>query len=62
MFKGTNLYGAAVDREREWRADWNTCRVVIERTNLNWGSKFTWSVQGNERSSWYSLRRAGKPT
>lgn len=47
IFKGTNLYGAALDREREWRAEWNLCHAVVERTNPDWGNRFTWLVQGN---------------
>ena len=42
MFKGTNLYGAALDRERDWRAEWSQCHAVIFDANSDWGNRFTW--------------------
>ncbi|KAF8204763.1 SET domain protein [Pholiota molesta] len=33
LFKGTNLYGATADREREWRSEWSQCHEPL-----------TWSV------------------
>lgn len=42
-FQGTNLYGATLDREREWRAEWEQCRNAFSKANPEWGSKFSWS-------------------
>lgn len=42
MFKGTNLYGAALDREREWQTEWRHCHGVITGANSEWGHKFSW--------------------
>ncbi|KAF8897792.1 SET domain protein [Infundibulicybe gibba] len=42
-FKGTNLYGATLDRERHWIAEWSQCQSFVTATNSDWGSKFTWS-------------------
>jgi hypothetical protein len=44
MFNGTNLYGATLDREREWRTEWRQCHGVITDANSEWGHKFSWSV------------------
>ncbi len=42
LFKGSNLYGATLDRELEWKNEWEQCRKVIADTNSNWGEQFTW--------------------
>ncbi|KNZ77222.1 SET domain-containing protein [Termitomyces sp. J132] len=42
LFQGTNLYGAALDRERVWRAEWSQCRNALSKANPEWGSKFSW--------------------
>lgn len=42
MFKGTNMYGAIVDREREWRLEWSHCRDVVATSNADWGRELTW--------------------
>lgn len=44
MFKGTNLYGAALDREREWQTEWRHCHGVITGANSEWGHKFSWEL------------------
>ncbi|RDB19824.1 Ribosomal lysine N-methyltransferase set10 [Hypsizygus marmoreus] len=44
MVEGTNLYGAALDREREWRREWNECYAVVSDANPEWGSKFPWEA------------------
>lgn len=42
-FKGTNLYGATVDRERNWKEEWEECLSIVficlakDRSN-----EFTW--------------------
>jgi hypothetical protein len=42
MFKGTNLYGATLDREREWQAEWRQCHAVIAGANSEWSEMFSW--------------------
>ncbi|KAH7882159.1 hypothetical protein F5I97DRAFT_1817676 [Phlebopus sp. FC_14] len=42
FLQGTNLYGAALDRERDWRAEWETCRSVLENVKSSWATSFTW--------------------
>jgi len=42
MFKGTNLYGATLDREREWRTEWSQCNAVVADADPKWGTKFSW--------------------
>ncbi|KAF5393167.1 hypothetical protein D9757_001238 [Collybiopsis confluens] len=44
LFKGTNLYGAIIDREREWMAQWSECRTVIAQSNEEWANAFTWDL------------------
>ncbi|KAJ7284083.1 SET domain protein [Mycena rebaudengoi] len=44
QFKGSNLYGATVDREREWKEEWVQCRDVIAGVNGKWGDQFTWAL------------------
>jgi hypothetical protein len=39
-FKGTNLYGATLDRERDWKKEWEQCSTVIEQPL--WKNAFTW--------------------
>jgi len=41
-FKGTNLYGATLDRQRVWRDEWNQCRRDIDTVDVAWGTEFTW--------------------
>ncbi|KAI0050238.1 SET domain-containing protein [Auriscalpium vulgare] len=40
--KGTNLYGATLDRRREWEAEWETCRTDLARANKAWAEELTW--------------------
>lgn len=42
LFKGTNIYGAALDREREWKTEWNQCREEVSKFNAYLGERFTW--------------------
>ncbi len=44
MFRGTNMHGAIIDRETEWRREWEACRAVVSNVNTRWGVLFTWSV------------------
>lgn len=44
-FKGTNLYGMAVDtRRKEWQAEWQACQSVVGEHDKSMGVGFTWSV------------------
>lgn len=42
IFKGTNLYGATLDREAEWKKEWEQCRELIRQSNPPAGDQFTW--------------------
>ncbi|KAJ7930101.1 SET domain protein [Mycena leptocephala] len=42
--KGSNLYGATIDRDREWRTEWTECQEVIGKVNGEWGDQFTWEL------------------
>ncbi|KAH7909991.1 hypothetical protein BJ138DRAFT_1153968 [Hygrophoropsis aurantiaca] len=41
-FKGSNLYGASVDREEQWKAEWVACQGIIQKANEEWGRSVTW--------------------
>ncbi|KAI0065824.1 SET domain-containing protein [Artomyces pyxidatus] len=40
--KGTNLYGATLDRRSEWEAEWLECRKGIMRIDASWHDGLTW--------------------
>ena len=42
--RGTNLYGATVDRRQVWEAEWEQCRADVSAVNAEWGREFTWCV------------------
>ncbi|KAF9481868.1 SET domain-containing protein [Pholiota conissans] len=42
IFKGTNLYGATADREREWRLEWNQCSQLVTQSKALLTELFTW--------------------
>ncbi|KAF9569289.1 SET domain-containing protein [Agrocybe pediades] len=42
LFKGTNLYGATLDRERDWKKEWDECRSFVAKINSQWGESFSW--------------------
>ncbi|KAH0834002.1 hypothetical protein J3R83DRAFT_11238 [Lanmaoa asiatica] len=44
ILRGTNLYGATLDRERDWRADWIQCRSLVHGVDSVWGDAFTWDM------------------
>ncbi|KAJ7752803.1 SET domain protein [Mycena maculata] len=44
QLKGSNLYGATLDREREWKAEWEQCRAAVAGVNEEWGGQFTWEL------------------
>ncbi|KAF5321297.1 hypothetical protein D9619_000190 [Psilocybe cf. subviscida] len=42
IFPGTNLYGATLDREREWRHEWSVCNDVVSQADAAWGRCYLW--------------------
>ncbi|KAJ6583765.1 hypothetical protein B0H10DRAFT_2096353 [Mycena sp. CBHHK59/15] len=44
QIKGSNLYGATLDRQREWRTEWAQCQACIASVNVEWGNQFTWDL------------------
>ncbi|KAI9447711.1 hypothetical protein H4582DRAFT_1895801 [Lactarius indigo] len=40
--KGTNLYGATIDRRRAWEAEWEQCLADVSTINGVWGEELTW--------------------
>ncbi|KAJ6515535.1 SET domain protein [Mycena sanguinolenta] len=44
LLKGSNLYGATLDRQREWQAEFEECRGVIGAVNRDWADQFTWDL------------------
>ncbi|KAJ7639117.1 SET domain protein [Roridomyces roridus] len=44
LFKGSNLYGATLDRERDWRVEYEQCHAAIANVNEEWGNQFTWEL------------------
>ncbi|KII86638.1 hypothetical protein PLICRDRAFT_55553 [Plicaturopsis crispa FD-325 SS-3] len=41
-FKGSNIYGATIDRQNEWKQEWQRCRDSIASANSRWGEDYTW--------------------
>ncbi|TFY63912.1 hypothetical protein EVJ58_g2957 [Rhodofomes roseus] len=41
-FRGSNLYGATLDRQREWQQEWRECQDFLSAANPAWASDFTW--------------------
>ena len=41
-FRGSNLYGATHDRQREWQKECNQCREAFAAANATWAGEFTW--------------------
>jgi hypothetical protein len=42
--RGTNLYGATLERRQVWEAEWEQCRADISAVDTEWGKEFTWCV------------------
>ncbi|KAH9002447.1 hypothetical protein EDB86DRAFT_3125909 [Lactarius hatsudake] len=42
VLKGTNLYGATIDRHRAWEAEWEQCLADVSTVNAVWGKGLTW--------------------
>lgn len=45
VLRGTNLYGATLDRERDWRVEWTQCRSLVKSVSPASGDAFTWLVK-----------------
>ncbi|KAF9006625.1 SET domain protein [Cyathus striatus] len=43
-FRGSNIYGATLERRAQWKSEWSNCTEIIRRTNPAWESLFTWLV------------------
>ena len=43
-FKGTNFYGATLEREREWQDEWRACKDFLDGINPIWSQMLIWSV------------------
>lgn len=41
--RGTNLYGATIDRRNEWEAEWEACRDDITMSNSYIANEYTWT-------------------
>ncbi|KAI0712750.1 hypothetical protein C8T65DRAFT_646796 [Cerioporus squamosus] len=41
-FQGSNMYGATLDRRRDWETEWQQCKSVIDAANASWGEQLTW--------------------
>ncbi|KAH9482517.1 Ribosomal lysine N-methyltransferase set10 [Psilocybe cubensis] len=44
LFKGTNLYSATLDRQREWNEEWSSCRSIVSQANAETGACFEWEL------------------
>ncbi|KAJ7087399.1 SET domain protein [Mycena crocata] len=44
QLKGSNLYGATLDRTRDWKAEWAQCLAAVASVNTAWGDQFTWEL------------------
>ena len=42
--RGTNLYGATLDRHQVWETEWEQCHTDISTVSTEWGKEFTWCV------------------
>ncbi|KAF8488260.1 SET domain-containing protein [Gautieria morchelliformis] len=42
LLRGTNLYGATLDRQKERRLEWERCRTYVETLRPVWKDRFTW--------------------
>ncbi|KAK7676936.1 hypothetical protein QCA50_020054 [Cerrena zonata] len=42
LFRGSNLYGATLDRQKTWEAEWQQCRSVFSAVDVNWGVSLSW--------------------
>lgn len=44
LFRGTNLYGATLDRQKAWEQEWEVCRSRIAVSNSYIAHRFTWEL------------------
>ena len=54
-FRGSNIFGATLDRRREWEAEWQQCRNAIPAAIAGWGQSFTWYIPYTLPPSLHSL-------
>ena len=43
-FRGSNLFGATLDRKGQWEGEWQQCKATVASANTAWGTEFTWSL------------------
>ncbi|KAJ6538490.1 SET domain protein [Mycena vulgaris] len=43
-FKGSNLYGATLDRLREWKAEREQCQWLLASVDREWADQLTWDL------------------
>ncbi|KAM5538834.1 hypothetical protein V8D89_007556 [Ganoderma adspersum] len=41
-FRGSNLFGATLDRKEQWEGEWQQCKDAVSSANTAWGAEFTW--------------------
>ncbi|TBU56180.1 SET domain-containing protein [Dichomitus squalens] len=41
-FRGSNLFGATLDRKHEWETEWQQCKNTVSAAIAGWGQSFTW--------------------
>ena len=44
LFKGSNLYGATLDRQRDWETEWAACRDFVASRDASLAERFTWDL------------------
>jgi hypothetical protein len=44
LFRGTNIYGATIDRQKAWEMEWEMCRNRIAVSNSYLAHRFTWEL------------------
>ncbi|KAI0632805.1 SET domain-containing protein [Trametes polyzona] len=42
VFRGSNLYGATLDRRRDWETEWTQCKAAVSSAHPEWAEAFTW--------------------
>jgi hypothetical protein len=41
-FRGSNIYRATLDREAQWKSEWEAVKILVEQSNKEWAAAFTW--------------------
>ncbi|PSR73000.1 hypothetical protein PHLCEN_2v11104 [Hermanssonia centrifuga] len=42
LCRGTNLYGATLDRQKAWEAEWTECKDTLGQSDASLADRFTW--------------------